>query len=135
MDTQLLEKLSQIAASRSNILSEVSRKIILALAALAWAELFMENGKSTGNGDISSVSTIILTILYFCIEIFQYFYSAIIARKNLVKCKKDENLLFEADKSMVRLNKVTYCLVWSKVIVLLLTVIIMLIHYWAKLPL
>ena len=64
MDTQQLEKLNQIAASRSNMLSEVSRKIILALAALAWAELFMENGKSTGNGDINSISTIILTIFY-----------------------------------------------------------------------
>ena len=135
MDTQQLEKLNQIAASRSSMLSEVSRKIILALAALAWAELFMENGKSTGNGDINSISTIILTIFYFGIEIFQYFYSAIIARKNLLRCKKDENLLFEADKSMVRLNKITYCLVWSKVIVLLLTVVVMFIHYWAKLPL
>lgn len=132
MDTQQLEKLNQIAASRSDMLSEVSRKIILALAALAWAELFMENGKSTGNGDMNSISTIILAIFYFGVEIFQYFYSAIIARKNLLRCKKDENLLFEADKSMVRLNKITYCLVWSKVIVLLLTVVIMFIHYWAK---
>jgi len=120
----------------SSTASTVARQIVFALAAVAWACIFIEKKQFQFNL-LPSIS-LLLVIVYFFIDLLQYLYSATKSRKIEIdyffavnaeigedeKIKIEENYYFACDK----MEKVVFHFFYSKFFVLLLILIVTLLY-------
>jgi len=134
IEYKVSEKLDQIAKENSELFSNICRQITTVLCALAWAELFKENDNNGDNNIQIIIPTILVCIIYYVIELFQHFYSAIKTRDVLLKYKNrvNENIFKEVDTSMIKINSITYKLTWIKLFTLITIVILLFIYFGNK---
>ena len=76
---------------------------------------------------------ILLIVVYFAVELLQYFISFTIARNNMFGLLENELTEYGSQASMSRLNKFTYRMACTKFIFLICIVVIVFIHFGGKL--
>lgn len=133
-----------IIEKQSVACSNVCRQIVFALGAISWGTIYSStNNKATFI--ILPFISIILIIIYFCVDITQYSYSAIKTRKiekdykvrykydhDKAKQEKIEQIYFIANK---KIEKIVFKLFITKIAVLLIITISLIAYFVSEMNL
>ena len=128
-----LEELNEIMDSMSQLFSTVSRQIVIALCGLIWLQLWSLKNDEKNIAYPILVIGILLVIVYFAVELLQYFISFTVTRNNWFGLLKNELTEHGSQASMSRLNKLTYRMACTKFILLIGVFIIVFIYFGGKL--
>lgn len=127
-----LKELNDIMESLSELFSKVSRYIVVSLCSLMWLELLGLKEEEKSERIVLLVG-ILLIVVYFVVELLQYFMSFTIARSKMLGLYEGELTEKGVQASMFRLNKLTYRMACAKFVFLICIVVIVFIHFGVKL--
>ncbi|WP_321517775.1 hypothetical protein [uncultured Bacteroides sp.] len=133
-----------IIEKQSVACSNVCRQIVFALGAISWGIIYSNTDKKATFIILPSIS-IILIIIYFCVDISQYSYSAIQTRKieksyrthyrdenNKEKQEKIERNYFITNE---KIEKIVFKLFITKIAILLIITILLIAYFVSEMNL
>lgn len=103
------------------------------LCGLMWLELWSLNNDEKNISYHILVIGILLVIVYFAVELLQYFISFTTARSNWFGLLKNELTEYGSQASISRLNKLTYRMACTKFILLIGVFLIVFVYFGVKL--
>ncbi len=122
MKQDYLSQLNDIQSECANKFSDILRNIMVALCALAWAQLYLAYSPLL-------LGAIISVILYFICDVLNYFVAACISRTNLYRHKSGELTSRGVAKSMSRLNRFTFVMLCLKLMSAMVCFIMLIIVF------
>ena len=128
-NSEMLSRLNEISKSASRQFSTVARSITMALCALTWLELFGPKENRNLNKDIILISVVLLVIVYFIVDILQYYISCKTSNNNWQKYKKGYITISGVSHSMNSLNRCTYKMLDAKIAILAIICILLVVYF------
>ena len=122
MKNNYLSQLNDIKSDCSRQIITILRAIIISYCALAWVEL----------GSFKSplcLWVIINTMLYFSVDIVSYLASTVVSRSNFIRFESGEVTKRGVKRSMHRLDKFTYVLLWIRIIILFVDTVLLTVYF------
>jgi hypothetical protein len=127
-----------IIEKQSVACSNVCRQIIFALGAISWGTIYSSTNNKATFIILPSIS-IILIIIYFCVDVSQYSYSAIKTRK----IEKDYRVRYKYDNDKAKqeiierkyflanekIEIIVFYLFIAKIVILAINIILLIIYF------